>query len=301
MPQNFRYRKLGYIALGVTDLERSIGFYRDLVGLDLAEVIPGQMAFLRCDGDHHNIVLYPAQTPGVRRFCFQMESAADLAQAEAELAALAVEVSEVTEEERKALHQGRTVRFRVPGSNLPIELYSDIRKMPTPYAPTVADIEGLGHIVVQVKQWQQTIDWMLGHANFRLSDQVDGYVAFLRCFPNPVHHSLGLGRSAKTHLHHFNFMVKSIDDIGRAVNRLRKAGVPIVFGPGRHVASTSIFLYFLDPDGMTVEYSYGMEHFEEQTPRDSRLLAPKLETVDAWGGVPAAGYAAVGEIEGVPV
>lgn len=39
--------------------------------------------------------------------------------------------------------------------------------------------------------------------------------------------------------------------------------MPVVFGPGRRPASTSVFLYFLDPDGMTLEYSFGMEEFPQ--------------------------------------
>src|SRR3546814_9826763 len=49
---------------------------------------------------------------------------------------------------------------------------------------------------------------------------------------------------------HVNFMVSDIDDVGRAINRMKAANVPIVFGPGRHEPSGSIFLYFLDPDGI---------------------------------------------------
>ena len=56
-------------------------------------------------------------------------------------------------------------------------------------------------------------------------------------------------------------MVSEIDDIGTAINRFKHHDVPIVFGPGRHIASNSVFLYFLDPDGLTLEYSYGMEEF----------------------------------------
>ena len=54
-------------------------------------------------------------------------------------------------------------------------------------------------------------------------------------------------------------MVTDIDDIGKAVYRARKLDAPIVFGPGRHPPSESSFFYFLDPDGMTLEYSFGME------------------------------------------
>ena len=70
-------------------------------------------------------------------------------------------------------------------------------------------------------------------------------------------------------LHHVNFMVTEINDIGRALHRLGAQGVPIVHGPGRHPTSGSIFLYFLDPDGITLEYSFGME----EIPRSRRPRA----------------------------
>jgi len=162
----------------------------------------------------------------------------------------------------------------------------------------VAGIDRLGHVVLQVKDWESTLRWLTEGANFKTSDHVEGWFAFLRCFPNPYHHSLGIGRSETTHLHHFCFLVDEIDDIGRAINRFKESGVPISFGPGRHVASTSIFLYFDDPDGMTLEYSFGMETFDEHAPRAPRMLFPSLETVDEWGGTPAPGYASVGAIEG---
>ena len=87
-------------------------------------------------------------------------------------------------------------------------------------------------------------------------------------------------------LHHINFMVTDIDDIGKAMNRLKAADVPIVFGPGRHLPSTSIFLYFLDPDGNTMEFSFGMELFGESDGRGPRELQHKPEVMDIWGGRP---------------
>jgi 2,3-dihydroxy-p-cumate/2,3-dihydroxybenzoate 3,4-dioxygenase len=78
-------------------------------------------------------------------------------------------------------------------------------------------------------------------------------------------------------------MVSEIDDIGRALARLRKAGVPIVFGPGRHPASGSVFLYWLDPDGMTVEYSFGMEEFPELDARAPRQFPRSPDSLDSWG------------------
>lgn len=131
-----------------------------------------------------------------------------------------------------------------------------------------------------------TVSASLEKLNFQVSDHVPGKVAFLRAFPNKYHHSFAILKGPADGYNHVNFMVSDIDDVGRAINRMKKADVPIVFGPGRHVPSGSIFLYFLDPDGMTAEYSFGMEEFEEQGARPPRELEPTPDVLDSWGSVP---------------
>jgi 2,3-dihydroxy-p-cumate/2,3-dihydroxybenzoate 3,4-dioxygenase len=99
-------------------------------------------------------------------------------------------------------------------------------------------------------------------------------------------------------LNHVNFMVTDLDDIGCATNRMKKAGVPIVFGPGRHLPSTSVFLYFLDPDGMTAEYSFGMEEIPEHDGRAPRALSASPEVLDTWGSLPDPRFGKAGAIVG---
>lgn len=294
----FRYRKLGYVALNVSDVERSVRFYRDIVGLDVSDAPPGAPAFLRCGNDHHNIVLYPADGPGLKRVGFELETAADMELARALLARLSIDVQDVPAPERALLKQGDGLRFVEPHSGLTIEFYTRIMQMAIPYQAKVAQILRLGHVVLAVKAYDELIALLTQQLGFAVSDFVEGHFAFLRCFPNPYHHTFAVGRSpGENHLHHVNFMVSDIDDIGRATNRLAKNGTPIVFGPGRHMPSGSIFLYFLDPDGMTVEYSYGMEEFPEDGAREPRMLEPRPEALDTWGSVPKPDFAKVGPIE----
>ena len=47
-----------------------------------------------------------------------------------------------------------------------------------------------------------------------------------------------------------------------------------------------MFLYYADPDGITLEYSQGMEEFPEVGAREPRRLEPSLLTLDEWGGKP---------------
>ena len=58
-----------------------------------------------------------------------------------------------------------------------------------------------------------------------------------------------------------------------------------------------MFLYFLDPDGLTVEYSYGMEEFPEAGDRAPRQFPLAPESVDVWGGRAERAFGQVGTIE----
>ena len=293
----FRYRKPGYVALNVTDLDKSIHFYRDLVGLQLEQRIGDEIAFLRCSDDHHNVVLYRAAAPGIKRLAFELESPADVDAAQAYLRGLGWTVDDVAGPVTERLQQGPTLRFRAPEHALTFEFYARMARASGAYVPTVAKIQRLGHVVVHCRERDAFLRTLTERLNFRVSDHFGDQVAFLRCFPNPYHHSFGVSRGEHDALHHVNFMVTDVDDVGRANNRMRNAGVEIVYGPGRHDISNSIFLYYLDPDGMTTEYSFGMEEFPEAAPREPRQLPMRPEILDSWGGLPAPKFGKAGGVE----
>ena len=295
-PVPFRYKRLGYVALNVTDVARSTAFYRDLVGLALTEA-DERWAALRCSRDHHNLLLYRSDAPGLKRIGFELESRRDLDAAREHVETLGLAVEAVSSAELAALRTVAAFRFRLPGSGLCIEYFVQMMHLAQPYQPTVAKIERLGHVVLNVSDFDGTLGWLTGKLGFVISDYVPGFAAFLRCHPNPLHHSMAILSGAEDHLNHVNFMVTYIDDIARGMNRMKQNDVEIVFGPGRHQPSESIFLYWLDPDRMTVEYSFGMETFPEHGAREARLLEPVPATLDTWGSLPTAAFGKVGRIE----
>jgi 2,3-dihydroxy-p-cumate/2,3-dihydroxybenzoate 3,4-dioxygenase len=292
----FRYRRLGYVALNVSEVARSAAFYRDMVGLNVTEATADFTA-LRCSHDHHNVLLYPSSQPGLKRIGFELESRRDLDLARAHVTDLGLTIEEVTAPELDRLRTVAAFRFRLPGSGLCLEFFTQMMQMAAPYQPTIAKIERLGHVVVNVADFDGALHWLTERLGFVVSDFVPGFAAFLRCFPNPLHHSMAILTGSHDHLNHVNFMVTDIDDIGRGMNRLRRNDVEVVFGPGRHQPSESIFLYWLDPDRMTVEYSFGMEKFPEVGAREARLLEPVPATLDTWGSTPSPTFGKVGVIE----
>lgn len=56
MPAHSQTR-IGHVHLKVTDLDRSIAFYRDVIGLEVMQTFGTQAAFLSAGGYHHHIGL----------------------------------------------------------------------------------------------------------------------------------------------------------------------------------------------------------------------------------------------------
>ena len=59
--------KIGHVHLKVSDLDRSIAFYRDVIGLDLTQTYGTGAAFLSAGGYHHHIGLNTWESLGGTR------------------------------------------------------------------------------------------------------------------------------------------------------------------------------------------------------------------------------------------
>ena len=58
----FRIGKIGHVVINVRDVARSVRFYTETLGFEVSDIypdamVPGGMAFLRCNPDHHGIAL----------------------------------------------------------------------------------------------------------------------------------------------------------------------------------------------------------------------------------------------------
>jgi 2,3-dihydroxy-p-cumate/2,3-dihydroxybenzoate 3,4-dioxygenase len=292
-----RYKKLAYVALNVTDLARSCRFYEEVVGLQPAGTGPAGEALFRLDGAHHSVALHQAPRAGFKRFGWLMEDAAQLDALADRLRRHGLTPVEVPAAECEALGQGRSFRIAEPWGGATWEFFAERREATTPFTPTVAGFDRLGHVVLRTDRLDEAIAFYENVLGFRLSDKVEGQIAFLRAFPNKYHHSFGIARGKVPGLHHVNFILDSVDEWGRSLARLPKQGAEVVWGPGRHTNAGTFFIYFLDPDGLTLEYGYGMEEFPETGARAPNIRAPGQEAVDLWASPIDPRTCAGGEVE----
>src|SRR2546423_10192922 len=56
--------RIGHVHLKVAELERALGFYRDVLGFELTQRYGRQAAFLSAGGDHHHIGLNTWESEG---------------------------------------------------------------------------------------------------------------------------------------------------------------------------------------------------------------------------------------------
>ena len=56
--RTFAIQSLGHVVLRVRDLERSEPFYRDVLGLQVRERVPGRAVFFTCGQQHHDLAIF---------------------------------------------------------------------------------------------------------------------------------------------------------------------------------------------------------------------------------------------------
>src|SRR5882724_9861960 len=135
-PLQFQLRKLGHVVLNVGDLEASVRFYTEVLGLQISDrypdsMVPGGMVFMRCNTDHHGVALVggagPLERTSLNHFAFEVGSLDEVFRARAWLQQHDVPI--VFQGRRRAGCQV-AVEFRDPdGNNL--EVYWNIDQVGT--------------------------------------------------------------------------------------------------------------------------------------------------------------------------
>jgi len=144
-----RPRGLGHVVLNVRDLEASVAFYRDIVGLEVSDYIADQMAFLRCSDEHHNLALakippdatsrndlYAPGRPGLEHFSFRLGSLSEIEDAAKMIQAAGVEI--VRGIGKHGPGENLFLVFKDPDGNY-VEFYAEMVQITAekPYVPHV--------------------------------------------------------------------------------------------------------------------------------------------------------------------
>ena len=272
-----------YVRLGTRDLAAADRFARGVVGLELARD-DGGARYYRSDDRDHTLVYFEGD-PADHTVGFELRTHDELEAATAELSrqGLAYQLGDAAAREQRRVEA--CVSFRDPTGNL-IDLVVGPHHSGTRHFPgRDAGITGFSHVGLCTKDARRDEIFWTRTLGARVSDRI-GEAALLRI--DEVHHKIALFPTARAGVQHVNHQVAGIDDVMRAWYELRRRGVRIVFGPGRHPTSGAVFLYFEGPDGMVFEYSTGVRRIakEQEATHQPRQFPNRPESFCMWGSVP---------------
>jgi len=139
------------------------------------------------------------------------------------------------------------------------------------------------HVVLNTSRQEEAAAFWVQALGFEVSDR--SLLTFIRC--NTDHHNIAFHPGDSSTLHHIAFEMDSIDAVMRGAGRMRDAGYPIEWGPGRHGPGNNVFAYFVGPDDFVIEYTAEVEQVDERyrARQPAQWVYPPGHS-DLWGATP---------------
>jgi 2,3-dihydroxy-p-cumate/2,3-dihydroxybenzoate 3,4-dioxygenase len=144
---------------------------------------------------------------------------------------------------------GRSLVVRGPEA----QTYRFVASQPAP--PLAVDRDrpiALTHAVLNTTDRAASERFALDVLGLRVSDRT-GHMTFVRC--DRKHHCVAYAGAQAPSLNHLAFEMADLEAVMRGIGRLRDAGFPAVWGPGRDGPGHNVFGYFVAPFGGIVEYT----------------------------------------------
>jgi catechol-2,3-dioxygenase len=273
------------VALNVPDLARAEFFYTQVWNLQVA--LRGDDAvYLRgSGGDHHLLALHPGgDVPEIRQVTLRARSAQAL-QSVAEAVPRAGGSILGTVGPMAGPGGGIGLKFRDPHGRIFEVVHGDVGHGET--QPVRDRPVRLTHVVLNSHDVDATQRFLGEALGFTLADRTVA-IAFMNC--NSDHHTLAVGIADNDALNHIAFLMPDFESVMRGGGRMKDAGFPIQWGPGRHGPGNNLFNYFIDPFGVVIEYTAEVqqvdESYEPRGPQDWKWPPGRF---DQWGISPPPG------------
>jgi catechol 2,3-dioxygenase-like lactoylglutathione lyase family enzyme len=269
--------RIGHVGLRVRDLERSVAFARDVMGLRESRR-DGSISYLTCNERHHELVLIEAGRPGCDHLALQVSDQPALDEALRRVRTEGFQVLSVQPEEAGV---AGAIRFLGPGGFVFELFYGMAHDQPAHYATSGARPAKFEHITIKTSEKDAVEDLLIRVLGFRLSDRAEDRVSWLRA--SQEHHGMSIIADEMDQLQHYAWQLPAFTDIKRIGDRLMADGRTFLWGPGHHGIGDNYFCYFLDDDGVIVEYSAEIQRIEDDADWAPRVWSDEPLSVNRWG------------------
>ncbi|MEV4235644.1 MULTISPECIES: VOC family protein [unclassified Nocardia] len=283
---------LGYVRVAVSDPGAWRTFAFDVIGFAEGAGPDPDAIYLRMDEHVARLVLVPGDTDQVLAIGWEVRDHRALAAAREAVEKAGIEVTALTVTEADARSVEAAFTFRDPAGTSVEIFHGPVLD----HSPVVGEYGnrfvttglGLGHAVLPVPDLDGAFHFytdvlgFLPRGAFRLPAPPEyGPVRIRFLGVNQRHHSLALipsGGKAGSGLVHVMVEVDSLDDVGRALDRVNKAGYHLSSTLGRHTNDKMISFYVRTPGGWDLEFGTEGVLVDENT-----YTAEEMTADSYWG------------------
>jgi catechol 2,3-dioxygenase len=240
-------KRMAHVALGVPDIEASVGWATTVMGMREVERVDG-VSYLTHSDCHHSLQLIAAERSALDHIAMEAHDEDALERLVVRLREAGATIVSERPQERGI---ERAVRFLGPEGHL-IEVFTGMEQAGPIHTGRGVQPRKFGHPTLTCADIGPTRSFFEEVLEFRISDEIgDGVLAFLRCSVD--HHGLGL-QKGEPGLNHYAWEVESLAILGQLGETLARNDGRFIWGPGRHGAGHNLFTYHFDPAGCVVEY-----------------------------------------------
>lgn len=244
----FPVTALRSVELGTPDLASSVDFYTRVWGLQVVAEAGGKVFLAATGNDFHVLELKQSHRSELRKITFRVGSAEELAALfERTVASGCTVLREPGPAD--APSSGERFVIREPQGSVLEFVHGDRRKAGSAVANWP---ERLAHVNINTADIESLAAFYQDVLGFQLTDR-SKLMAFLRC--NDDHHAVVLAEARANGLNHVAFLMPDLESVMRGSGRVVDHGHPIGWGVGRHGPGDNVFAYFIDPQGVVVEYT----------------------------------------------
>lgn len=263
-------RELSYVIVGAADIEKWRTYGTDMLGMAASEG-PGGAVYLKMDGRDFRIAVVKTDKNELHAAGWLLADEGAFNDRRESMQAAGVSLNNGTAEECKLRRVRDFFWFTDPAGRRHEICWGAISSFvpfvsPIGVSGFVTDDMGFGHIVLATKKLDETLAFWRDIMNFGISDIINFdmgpgnppiRIYFLHC-GNGRQHSLAIAEmDDPTGIQHLMVEVKSIDDVGQALDRVAATETPLALSLGRHVNDNMLSFYMVTPSGFMMEYGTG--------------------------------------------
>ncbi|MDR1558783.1 MAG: catechol 2,3-dioxygenase [Clostridiales bacterium] len=261
----------GLVQIRVLDLEKTLDFYTNILGLDIVGQTSDGRVMLKAydEFDHHSVTLRKADEAGLDYVAFKVDSRDTLELMARQTLGFGYRVHEIPANTEQPGF-GKRYSFKISTGHV-FQIYSDVElaeKGPQIINPDIWSEQPRGmkaqrmdHLLLygpNIAEAETFCKWVLGMFVPEVCNNPDGSrLASWITSANKPHDIAFVEFPEPGKIHHVGFYLNDWHDIGNAADLIAINRLELDIGPTRHAITRGQSIYFWEPSGNRVEVYAG--------------------------------------------